>query len=99
MGLPVLPHSHRSVPGATDDVVLKGMPADVPHTGVMARQSGHHAARQDVVNDDLSSGAAGVDEPLSGAELGGEAAADECVQDAVAAVRHHRSVAREFVFL
>lgn len=35
---------------AADDVVLVWVPADVPHTRVMARQSGDHGARQDVIN-------------------------------------------------
>lgn len=41
------------------------------------------------LTDDFSSGAAGVDEPLPGAELWGETAADEGVQNAVTTVRHH----------
>lgn len=118
----------RGTHGAADDVVLVRVPTDVPHARVVARQSGDHGARQDVVNwtdaqndskplrhlcrisrpcsiefvtltDDFAGGAARVDEPLSGGELGGEAAADEGVQDAVAAVRHHRGVAGQLVSL
>lgn len=40
------------------------------------------------LTDDFAGGAAGVDEPLSSAELGGETTADEGVQDAVTAVGH-----------
>lgn len=36
--------------GAADDVVLVGVPADVPHTGVVSRQLGHHRPRQHIVN-------------------------------------------------
>lgn len=46
------------------------------------------------LTDDFSGGAARVDEPLPSAELWGEAAADERVQDAVTTVGHHRGVAR-----
>lgn len=35
---------------AADDVVLIWVPTDVPHTGVMTRQSGDHAARQYIIN-------------------------------------------------
>lgn len=51
------------------------------------------------LTDDLASGAARVDEPLSRAELWREAAADEGVQDAVATISHDRGVARQLVLL
>lgn len=41
------------------------------------------------LTDDFSSGAARVDEPLPSAELWGETAADEGVQNTVTTVRHH----------
>lgn len=49
--------------------------------------------------NDLPSGAAGVDEPLSGGELRGETAAYECVQNTVTPVGHHRGVAGQLVSL
>ena len=49
--------------------------------------------------DDLAGGAARVDVAVAGGELRGEAAADQRVQNAVAAVRHHRGVARQLVSL
>jgi len=51
------------------------------------------------LTDDFASGAARVDEPLPGGELWREAAADEGVQNAVTAVRHHRGVACQLVSL
>lgn len=79
MCLSVLPHPHCSVPRTTDDVVFKRVPADVPHARVMTGQSGFYAACQDVINDDFARRAARVDESLAGAELRGEATADERV--------------------
>lgn len=35
---------------AADDVVLIRVPADVPHTGLVAGQSGDHAARQYIID-------------------------------------------------
>lgn len=49
------------------------------------------------LTDDFSSWAAAVDELLSCAELGREAAADKSVKNAMAAVRHHRCVTSQFV--
>lgn len=54
---------------------------------------------QGTLTDDFASGAAGVDEPLSSAELWRETAADEGVQNAVTTVGHHRGVARQLVSL
>lgn len=51
------------------------------------------------LTDDFAGGAAGVDEPLSSAELGGETTADEGVQDAVTSVGHDWGVACQLVFL
>lgn len=51
------------------------------------------------LTDDFASGAAGVDEPLSGAELRRETTADERVQNAVTTVGHDRGVARQLVSL
>ena len=48
---------------------------------------------------DLAGGAARVDVALAGGELRGEAAADQRVQYAVTAVRHHRGVAHQLVSL
>lgn len=56
MAVWILEHSHRlivcinSTHRAADDAVLVRVPTDVPHTGIMARQSGDHSARQHVIN-------------------------------------------------
>lgn len=51
------------------------------------------------LTDDFAGGAARVNEPLSCAELWGESAADEGVQNPVATVRHHRGVTSQLVSL
>lgn len=49
------------------------------------------------LTDDFAGWAAAVNELLSCAELRREAAADECVKNAMATVRHHRCVTNQFV--
>lgn len=95
----MLPHPYGSVPRAADDVVLIRVPTDVPHTRVMARQSGDHVACQYVINDDFASGAARIDEPLPSAELRRETGADEGVQNTMTTISHHRGVAGQLVSL
>lgn len=63
------------------------------------RRRRHERRRAVRLTDDFASGASGVDELLSGAELWREAAADEGVQNAVATVGHHRGVACQLVSL
>lgn len=53
----------------------------------------------ETLTDDFASRAAGVDEPLSCAELWREAAADESVQNSMAPIGHHWGVSCQLVLL
>lgn len=92
LSLAVLPQTQIPVPRTADNLLLKGVPADVTHTGLVGGQLLHDVATEEVVHDHFASGAATVDELLAGAVGGGESATDEGVQHPVAPVGHQGAV-------
>lgn len=92
LSLAVLPQTQVPVPRTADNLLLKGVPTDITHTGLMVGQLLHDVPAKEVIHNHFASGAATIDELLASAMGGRESASDEGVQHPMAPVGHQGAV-------